>query len=74
LGAKTAPVDLSGRVVYAMRVTEVRTMQEYDRLAPTRWLHRIPSPSSMAMHERLPMSPTSDGILTKHGLDFTVRC
>ncbi len=54
LGSKNAPSgDLSGRIVYAMRVEEVLSLQDYDRLAPTRWPHRIPNPSSLALHERL---------------------
>jgi len=43
LGSRNAPSgDLSGRLVYAMRVDEVVTLRDYDRLAPSRWPHRIP--------------------------------
>jgi hypothetical protein len=54
LGSKNSPSgDLSGRLVYAMRVEEVVTMKEYDLLAPTRWPHRIPNTNSLALQERL---------------------
>ena len=54
LGSKNSPSgDRSGQLVYAMRVEEVVTMQEYDLLAPTRWPHRIPNINSLALHERL---------------------
>lgn len=54
LGSKNAPSgDLSGRVVYAMRVEEVHTMSEYDKLAPKRWPFRVPNVSSAALQDRL---------------------
>lgn len=54
LGAKNAPSgDLSNRLVYAMRVEEVLSMADYDRLAPSRWPHRIPYVDSLALQERL---------------------
>lgn len=54
LGSKKAPSgDLSGHLVYAMRVEEVLTLQEYDRRAPLCWPHRIPKANSLALHERL---------------------
>lgn len=54
LGSKVAPSgDLSGRLVYAMRVEEVLSLGEYDLLAPTRWPHRIPNVNSMALQDRL---------------------
>src|SRR5690348_3505503 len=54
LGSKHAPSgDLSGRLVYAMRVEEVLTLAEYDRLAPRRWPHRIPKLNSPDLSERL---------------------
>jgi hypothetical protein len=54
LGSKNAPSgDLSGHLVYAMRVEEVVSLQDYDRLAPMRWPHRIPNVASMALQERL---------------------
>jgi hypothetical protein len=37
VGSGNAPSgDLRGRLVYAMRVEEVVSLEEYDRLAPTR--------------------------------------
>jgi hypothetical protein len=54
LGSKNAPSgDLSGRLVYAMKVDEVVSLQDYDRLAPKRWPHRIPNINSMALQDRL---------------------
>lgn len=55
LGSRNAPGgrDLSGHLVYAMRVEEVHTMSDYDRLAPTHWPHRIPNVQSMALQDRL---------------------
>src|SRR5579872_1961476 len=54
LGSKNAPSgDLSGRLVYAMRVEEVLTLEEYDRQAQARWPHRIPNPRSLDLSERL---------------------
>lgn len=53
-GSKYAPSgDLSGRLVYAMLVQEVLTLEEYDRLAQTRWPHRVPDILSLAMQDRL---------------------
>jgi len=45
--------DLSGRLVYAMRVEEAMSLVEYDRRAPTDWPHRIPNPGSADLSERL---------------------
>jgi hypothetical protein len=54
LGAKKAPSgDLSGRLVYAMRVEQVLTLKEYDQLAPSQWPHRIPNIRSGDLAERL---------------------
>jgi len=54
LGSKNAPSgDLSGRLVYAMRVAEVVTLADYDRLAPTKWPSRIPKIDSRSLSERL---------------------
>src|SRR5262245_28822887 len=54
LGSKGAPSgDLSGRLVYAMRIEDVVTLEEYDRLAPANWPHRIPDTSSLALQDRL---------------------
>jgi Nucleotide modification associated domain 2 len=54
LGAKLSPSgDLSGRLVYAMCVEEVVTLEKYDELAPKRWPHRIPKISSPNLWDRL---------------------
>jgi hypothetical protein len=54
LGSKDAPSgDLSGRLVYAMKVEKVVSMRDYDRLAPKNWPHRIPNVKSMALQDRL---------------------
>jgi len=54
LGSKDAPSgDLSGHLVYAMRVEEVLSLREYDRQAPLRWPHRIPNLQSADLSERL---------------------
>ena len=54
LGSKNAPSgDLSGRLVYAMRVEEVLSLEEYDRKAQKHWPHRIPDVQSMVLAERL---------------------
>jgi len=54
LGSKNSPSgDLSGRLVYAMRVEEVLSLKEYDRQASKRWPHRIPNPKSLALQDHL---------------------
>lgn len=54
LGSKNAPRgDLSGRLVYAMRVEEVMSLADYDRLAPSRWPGRIPDLLSRDLADRL---------------------
>jgi hypothetical protein len=54
LGSRKAPSgDLSNRLVYAMRIEEVLTLQEYDRQALTRWPQRIPNVHSTELWERL---------------------
>jgi len=55
LGSKNAPKkrDLSGRMVYAMRVDDKITMQEYDSKAKVNWPHRIPNIKSMELQKRL---------------------
>lgn len=55
LGSKNAPGgrDLSGRLVYAMRVEEVVPLAEYDRRAPQEWPHRIPNLQSLDLADRL---------------------
>jgi hypothetical protein len=54
LESKNAPSgDLSGRMVYAMRVDEVLSMAEYDRQAKSRWSFRIPDVNSKDLSRRL---------------------
>jgi hypothetical protein len=54
LGSKDSPSgDLSGRLVYAMRVEEVLSLEKYDQDAPTKWPHRIPNRQSADLSERL---------------------
>jgi hypothetical protein len=54
LGSRNAPSgDLSGCLVYAMRVEEALTLRDYDQQAPKRWPHRIPNVNSPDLSERL---------------------
>lgn len=54
LGSVNAPSgNLGGKVVYAMRVDQVVTLREYDRLAPTHWPSRIPKLTSAIIPDRL---------------------
>jgi hypothetical protein len=54
LGSKRAPSgDLSGRLVYAMRVEEILSLREYDRQASERWPSRVPNLGSADLSERL---------------------
>jgi hypothetical protein len=54
LGSKDAPSrDLSGHVVYAMRVDEVISLKQYDERALTEWPDRIPNLRSADLAERL---------------------
>lgn len=54
LGSKNAPSgDLSGRLVYAMRVDEVVSMEDYDRRAPRDWPEKIPNSKSRDLADRL---------------------
>jgi len=54
LGSKKAKIgDLSGKLVYAMRVQEVLSLREYDLQAASRWPHRIPRPTSADLSQRL---------------------
>lgn len=54
LGSRNSPSgDLSGRLVYAMRVEEVLSLRDYDRYALSRWPHRIPNVRSADLSERL---------------------
>ena len=45
--------DLSGKLVYAMRVDDVMTLAEYDRRASQEWPHRIPNLESRDLADRL---------------------
>ncbi len=54
VGSKNAPSgDLSGRLVYAMKVQQALPWFEYDRRAPTDWPHRIPDINSKDLSTRL---------------------
>lgn len=54
LGSKNAPSgDLSGHLVYAMRVEEVMSLRDYDINASSRWPHRIPNVQSSALQDHL---------------------
>lgn len=54
LGPKNAQSgDLSGRLVYAMKVERVLSLQDYDELAQSNWPHRIPKIDSSDLSERL---------------------
>lgn len=54
LGSKNAPGgDLSGRVVYAMKVGKVLTMEEYDEYAQMYFPDRIPQVDSLNQQQRL---------------------
>ena len=53
-GSKNAPSgDLRGKLVYAMKVTKICTLAEYDRLAPTHWPNKIPDMLSRELCRRL---------------------
>jgi hypothetical protein len=54
LGSVNAPSgNLSSLLIYAMRVDEVLTLQQYDSQAKERWPERIPNAASFALQERL---------------------
>jgi hypothetical protein len=54
LGSKNAPSgDLSGHLVYTMRVDETMTMAEYDRRVQTDWPLRIPDVTNKDLTRRL---------------------
>jgi len=54
LGSKNAPSgDLTGHLVYAMRVEESLSLRDYDLQASSRWPHRIPNTKSAALQDRL---------------------
>ena len=54
-GSKNAPngLDLSGRLVYAMKVTEVLSMRDYDVKCRASWQQRIPDIHSLELSRRL---------------------
>lgn len=53
-GSMDAPSgDLSGHLIYAMKVEEKITIEEYDLRAPSDWPHRIPNIKSLDLSERL---------------------
>ncbi len=53
-GSRNAPSgDLSGRLVYAMRVDEVLSLDKYDERCRAHWRHRIPNISSLDLSDRL---------------------
>lgn len=45
--------DLSSHLVYAMRVDQILSLREYDRLAPIYWPSRIPDLASPVISNRL---------------------
>jgi hypothetical protein len=54
LGAKGAPSgDLSGKLVYAMRVEQVLPLKDYDSQAAKHWPRRVPNVLSLDSAERL---------------------
>jgi len=54
LGSKNAPTgDLSGKLVYAMRVQDVIPLADYDSRAKAEWPHRLPDVTSRDLADRL---------------------
>jgi len=54
VGSRNAPSgDLSGHLVYAMKVEEAIPMADYDRRAPNEWPNRLPNHRSPDLSERL---------------------
>ena len=54
LGSRNADSgDLSGRLVYAMRVEEVVSLREYDKRAASHRPHRLPNTGSADLSDRL---------------------
>ena len=60
--------DLRGRVVYAMRVEDVITLEQYDRRAKAEWPHRIPN-----MRNKDPIAKLGDCIYDYSGPDVRLR-
>jgi hypothetical protein len=53
-GSKSSPIgDVSGRLAYAMKVTDVVTMREYDRLCRTKRSNKIPDLQSTDYRRRV---------------------
>jgi hypothetical protein len=54
LGSKNAPSgDLSGKIVYAMRVDSIKSMEEYDEFTKKELLKKIPNIDSVNLIDRL---------------------
>ncbi len=54
VGSKNAPSgDLTGRLIYAMHIQQVLTLQEYDERASTEWPDRVPKMDSADIADRL---------------------
>ncbi|MBE2203918.1 MAG: hypothetical protein IAE94_06250 [Chthoniobacterales bacterium] len=53
LGSKRASRDFSGRVVYAMKVTRVLTMQKYDEYCASRLPIKLPEWNSSRFEKRV---------------------
>jgi hypothetical protein len=53
LGSKRASRDFSGRVVYAMKVTRVLTIQQYDEYCSTRLPIKLPDWTSSRFEKRV---------------------
>jgi len=54
VGSRNAPSgDLSGRMIYAMKVEEVVPLKDYDRRAPKDWKQKIPNIQSLDLASRL---------------------
>ena len=52
LGTGSKAAGLAGHVIYAMRVDEAITLEDYDRRAPLEWSRRIPDMSSRSKARR----------------------
>lgn len=54
VGSRNAPSgDLSGRMIYAMKVEEIVPLKDYDLRAPKDWKHKIPNIQSLDLASRL---------------------
>lgn len=52
MGTGSASAGLSGHLIYAMRVDETISLEEYDRRAPKEWKHRLPDPTNRSRARR----------------------